>query len=101
MKILVVHIRVKPECVEAFKEAILENAQASNLEPGIDRFDVLQSSDDPTRFTLYEAYYGEQGPEAHRETAHYKKWKETVESMMAEPRQGLWHAPLLYSAGKR
>lgn len=85
---LVVHVqvRVKPECVEAFKAATLANAQASIREPGIARFDVVQQADDPTRFVLVEAYRTAAAPAAHKETAHYATWRDTVAAMMAEPR---------------
>jgi quinol monooxygenase YgiN len=81
-----VHARVKPEFVEAFKTATVENARASVKEPGIARFDVIQQSDDPTRFTLVEVYRTPQAPSAHKETAHYAAWRAAVAQMMAEPR---------------
>jgi len=88
---LVVHVqvRVKPECVEAFKAATLENAQASVREPGIARFDVAQQQDDPARFVLVEVYRNEDAPAKHKETAHYQKWRDAVAPMMAEPRSSV------------
>jgi len=85
---LVVHVfvHVKPEAVEAFKAATLENARNSVQEPGIARFDVVQQVDDPTRFVLVEVYRAADDPGRHKETAHYKRWRETVADMMAEPR---------------
>jgi quinol monooxygenase YgiN len=85
---LVVHVavHVKPEHVEAFKATSLENARQSVREPGIARFDVVQQSDDPTRFVLVEAYRTPQAPAAHKETAHYAVWRDTVAPMMSEPR---------------
>lgn len=85
---LVVHVfvHVKPETVEAFKAATLENARNSVQEPGIARFDVVQQVDDPTRFVLVEVYRTADDPGRHKETAHYKRWRETVADMMAEPR---------------
>jgi quinol monooxygenase YgiN len=86
MFIVHVHIRVKPECVEAFKEATLANARASVQEPGVARFDVVQQEEDPTRFVLVEAYRDVQANAAHRVTAHYFAWRDAAEPMMAEPR---------------
>lgn len=85
---LVVHVqvRVKPECVETFREATLENARQSVREPGVARFDVMQQRDDATRFVLVEAYRTEAAAAQHKETAHYLKWRDTVAPMMAEPR---------------
>jgi (4S)-4-hydroxy-5-phosphonooxypentane-2,3-dione isomerase len=81
-----VHVRVKPEGVEAFKAAALANARASLREPGVARFDVCQQADDPTRFVLVEAYRSPEATAAHKETAHYKAWRDAVADLMAEPR---------------
>jgi quinol monooxygenase YgiN len=84
----IVHVfaRVKPDQVEAFKAATLENARNSIEEPGIARFDVIQQQDDSTRFVLVEVYRTSDDPARHKETAHYQKWRDTVADMMAEPR---------------
>lgn len=86
--LLVVHvqIRVKPEAIDAFRQATLANASQSVKEPGVARFDVIQDSEDPTRFVLVEVYRTPEAPAAHKETAHYLTWRDTVASMMAEPR---------------
>ena len=86
MLVVHVHVHVKPDCVESFRQASLENARSSLGEPGIARFDVVQQQDDPTRFVLVEAYRTPQAPAAHKETAHYAKWRDAVAPMMAEPR---------------
>lgn len=87
MHILHVHIRVKAECVEAFRAATLENAKNSVKEPGVARFDVCQQQDDPTRFVLVEVYRAPEDHAAHRETRHYATWRDTVTAMMAEERK--------------
>jgi (4S)-4-hydroxy-5-phosphonooxypentane-2,3-dione isomerase len=86
MLVVHVHVRVKPECVEAFKAATLENARQSVREPGIARFDVLQQGDDPTRFVLVEAYRTVPATAAHKDTTHYQVWRDAVAPMMAKPR---------------
>jgi len=86
MLIVHVQIHVKPEAVEAFRAATIENASASVKEAGIARFDFLQQADDPTRFMLVEGYRNGDAPARHKETAHYAKWRDTVADMMAEPR---------------
>ena len=73
MLILHVHARVKPERIEAFRHATIENAQHSIQEAGVTRFDVVQQRDDPTRFVLVEVYHDENAAAAHKERAHYKK----------------------------
>lgn len=89
MLIVHVQVRVKPECIEAFRQATVENAQHSIQEPGIARFDVVQQRADPSRFVLVEVYHDENAAGAHKETAHYKKWRDTVADMMAEPRSSV------------
>ena len=86
MLIVQVFARVRPESLEAFKEATAVNAAASLCEPGIARFDVAQQLDDPHRFTLIEVYRSTEAVAAHKETAHYQTWRDAVAGMMAEPR---------------
>jgi autoinducer 2-degrading protein len=86
MLIVHVSVSVKPESVEAFKAATIENARNSVQEPGIARFDFAQQNDDPTRFVLVEVYRSADAQAAHRETRHYQVWRDTVADMMAQPR---------------
>ena len=89
MHVTMVMVRVMPEDVEDFIEATRRNHEASVLESGNLRFDVLQSPDDPARFVLYEAYASENDAQDHKQTDHYLTWRETVADWMAEPRQGV------------
>jgi quinol monooxygenase YgiN len=89
MLIVHVHVHVKPESVEDFRQATIENARASVQEPGIARFDVVEQQDDVTRFVLIEVYRTQEAAAAHKETAHYAKWRDAVATMMAEPRQSV------------
>ena len=91
MLIVNVHISVKPDMVDDFIKATRKNASASINEPGIARFDLIQQEDDPTRFMLVEAYRDDKAPAKHKETAHYKEWRDTVAPMMAVPREGIRH----------
>ena len=79
-------VHMKPDQVEAFKAATIENARNSVEEPGIARFDVIQQQDDPTRFVLGEVYCDTDAPAQHKVTTHYKEWRDAVEPMMAKPR---------------
>jgi autoinducer 2-degrading protein len=89
MYVTIVYVHVKPERVPDFIAAIALNHAASVRESGNLRFDILQSADDPTRFVAYEAYRDEAAAKAHKETAHYALWRDTVADWMAEPRQGV------------
>jgi quinol monooxygenase YgiN len=89
MFIVHVLVHVRPDQVDAFRAASLENARNSVREPGVARFDVIQQQDDPARFVLVEVYRTPDDPAKHKETAHYKKWRDAVADMMAEPRIGV------------
>ncbi|HTT60181.1 MAG TPA: antibiotic biosynthesis monooxygenase [Bryobacteraceae bacterium] len=86
MVIVHVHVRVKPEFVDAFRQATIVNARHSVQEPGVARFDVLQQGDAPARFVLVEVYRNSDAALRHKETAHYQTWRDGVAEMMAEPR---------------
>ena len=86
MYLVCVSIKVKPDKVQAFLEATLDNAKNTRLEPGNVRFDVLQAEDDPTRFFLYEAYHRKEDFASHHQTAHYFRWRDTVADWMDGPR---------------
>lgn len=86
MHIVHVHIDVKPEHVEDFIKATIDNASNSVNEPGIARFDVIQQTDDPTKFTLVEVYHSPDDVPKHKETEHYNRWIKNVEHMFANDR---------------
>ena len=89
MLVVHVNVHVKPDSVEAFKLATIENAKASVREPGIARFDVIQYADDPTRFILAEVYRTSEASARHKDTPHYARWRDAVVDMMAEPRSSV------------
>jgi autoinducer 2-degrading protein len=89
MHVTMVHVYVKSAAIPAFIEACRLNHEGSTAEPGNHRFDILQDAADPCHFVLYEAYASEADARAHKQTAHYAAWGDTVTDMMAEPRQGL------------
>jgi (4S)-4-hydroxy-5-phosphonooxypentane-2,3-dione isomerase len=89
MLVVHVHVHVKPESINSFREATIENARNSIQETGIARFDVIQQADDPPRFVLVEVYSSGEAAAAHKETRHYQVWRDTVAVMMAEPRHSV------------
>lgn len=95
MYVTLVHIHVKAQHVTDFVEAISENHASSVQEPGNVRFDILQSMDDPTRFVTYMAYRDEASAKAHRETAHYRSFRDRVADWMEEPRLNVRYEGLL------
>lgn len=97
MYVISVTIWVKPESIQQFIEATLENARNTRKEPGNLRFDFSQSEEEPCRFLLYEVYRRKEDFAAHQQTPHYARWKQTVAAWMAQPRQGVKHDSLFYS----
>ena len=94
MFVVHIYIQVKPDYIDEFKQICVENAQKSVKEPGIKRFDVLQQSDDPTKFVLVEAYLDESGVAQHKQTAHYNKWRSEAEKMIVGERTRAKFAPI-------
>lgn len=89
MLIVHVNVHVKPDRIEEFKMATIQNASESVREPGIARFDVVQKEDDPSRFVLVEVYRDVDATARYKETAHYAAWRDAVAPMMAEPRNSV------------
>ena len=87
MVIVLVTVQVRLQSVEAFRAETVENARQSLLEPGVARFDVIQSREDPVKFLLLEAYRDSAAVDAHKQTMHYQRWRDAVELMMAAPRK--------------
>ena len=95
----IVHVYVHAASIADFIEATRLNHEQSIQEPGNLRFDVLQDAQDKSKFVLYEAYATEHAAAAHKETAHYLTWRDTVAPWMAKPREGVKHA-MLFPTGK-
>jgi (4S)-4-hydroxy-5-phosphonooxypentane-2,3-dione isomerase len=79
-----VELDIVPAEYEKFKAAILENAAASVKEPGCRQFDVLFEDSDPHHVFLYEVYDDATALDAHRATAHFKRFRETTAPMIAK-----------------
>lgn len=95
MHVTLVHVHVDPAHIDDFIAATKLNHEASIQEPGNRRFDILQSPDNLGQFMLYEAYVSAEAAAAHKETAHYLTWRDTVAPWMAEPRLGVRYNGLL------
>jgi autoinducer 2-degrading protein len=94
MYVTTVIVHVKEDRVQDFIDASIKNHERSIKEPGNRRFDILQSNEDPTRFILYEAYDSKESAAAHKDTVHYKTWRDTVAECMAEPRKGIGYTSI-------
>lgn len=89
MIVTCVYVHVKADKIEDFKKATLANHKESVKETGNLRFDLIQNAKDPDKFMIYEAYESDEAAAAHKTTAHYATWRDTVSDYMATPREGV------------
>jgi autoinducer 2-degrading protein len=89
MLVVHVHVSVLPDRVQDFLAASIANSTGSLAEPGVLRFDVIQDLADPAHVVLVEVYRDDAAAVAHKETAHYATWRDTVADMMAAPRSAV------------
>lgn len=94
MLIVLVSVQVVPGRMREFLDASSTNAAASRAEPGVVRFDVLQNAENPDHTVLIEVYRDAAAAAAHKETAHYAVWRDTVADMMATPRESQKFTPI-------
>jgi autoinducer 2-degrading protein len=91
MSVVLVYVTVKPEKVTEFIAATLENARNSRQESGVKAFYLIQDEEDRTKFIIFEEYTDKASANQHKDTRHYRVWREAVMDMMAEPRKGVWY----------
>lgn len=87
MLILEVNINVKPDQVDAFITATIQNCQNSRKEAGVLRFELYQDAENPAHFTLLEVYRDAAAQASHKQTGHYEQWRLAAEPLMSEPRR--------------
>jgi autoinducer 2-degrading protein len=95
MIIVHVHVNVRPERLDDFIKATRLNAAQSLREPGVKRFDVFQEEDRPNHFILEEIYLNTEAANSHKDTEHYRVWRNTVNDMMAEPRHSIRYSGIV------
>ncbi len=94
MIVNIVYVYVKEQHLEEFISATVENHENTIKEEGNLRFDILRDNSDASKFVLYEAFVSDEAAAEHKKTPHYLKWKETVATWMAKPREGIKHQVL-------
>ncbi len=80
---IVIHVdyRVKPECVEDFRDRLRRHAKNSLAEPGCRTFDVAQADDDAGRFFIWEIYTDDAAVKHHGEQASLAEFREAAGPM--------------------
>jgi autoinducer 2-degrading protein len=94
MIVRIIDVHVNEQSIEDFKRISVQNRGGSMQEPGVLRFDLLHSDTDPQHFILYEVYRDEQATLDHKETEHYRRWRDAVEPMMARKRESTACTPI-------
>ncbi len=80
-----VTVKLKPGTAEEFEPIILENATAAMRdEPECHEFHVMKNNEDPDTYHFFEVYSAPSSLDAHRETAHYKKFVSRTGDMVTE-----------------
>jgi len=69
--------------LEKYKAALKEQMEtALHNEPGVLLYNAVYEKNDQTHITILEVYASDSAYMAHRETAHFKKYKDTVKDMV-------------------
>ena len=85
------HLRVRVDIVEPFRERLLRHSRISlDSEPGCYRFDIHQEAKDPTLFLLIEVYADDMALELHRNSHHYRQFREDVSDWVVERSWWYW-----------
>ncbi|RZK51614.1 MAG: antibiotic biosynthesis monooxygenase [Pedobacter sp.] len=76
-------IKVDPLQLEKYNTALKEQmTTAVKLEPGVLTYYAVSDQKDPSAITILEIYASKEAYNTHIETAHFKKYKETVKDMV-------------------
>jgi quinol monooxygenase YgiN len=74
---------IDPAQLEKYKAALKEQMEtALHNEPGVLLYNAVYEKNDQTHITILEVYASDSAYMAHRETAHFKKYKDTVKDMV-------------------
>ena len=85
MKTVQVRFNVKKDCINDFILYTKENASNSKRESGVITFNFFQDIKTISTFYLLESYKNPEDQLLHRETEHYKKWKQHIQNMLESP----------------
>ena len=76
-------IQVDPSQLEKYNAALKEQMTAAvGTEPGVLTYYAVADKNNPSHITILEIYADTAAYKAHIETAHFKKYKETVKNMV-------------------
>ena len=94
MLIHTAHLQSKPDHAEAFHTRLLQHAHNSiTREDTCHRFDVYQSSEDPTLFLLVEFYEDEAALKSHQASDHVREFRTDTADWIANRTWWFWQEP--------
>ncbi|HSZ86538.1 MAG TPA: putative quinol monooxygenase [Puia sp.] len=74
---------IEPTQLENYKAALKEQMlTALRVEPGVLLYNAVYEKNDQTHITILEVYASDSAYMAHRQTPHFKKYKDTVKDMV-------------------
>ncbi len=85
MVIVQIYLTIKKENIEDFIRFTNDNVANSVMEPGVKRFEFFKDIDSENKFILFEMFNSVEDQNSHRETAHYKRWKENTADLLEVP----------------
>lgn len=81
--IRIAKIRVDPAQLDSYNAALKEQmTTAVSIEPGVLTYYALADKTNPSHITILEIYADTAAYQAHIQTAHFKKYKATVQNMV-------------------
>ncbi len=85
--VVIAEFEVRPECIEAFLDAALDDARHSLAdEPGCRQFDVVRPEGSGTAVLFYEVYDSRAAFDAHLETPHLARFRAAFPPLVAAER---------------
>lgn len=83
--VVISHLHVKENCIGAFLAELKILLPESAKEPGLVRYEWLQSRADPGRFTFVDMFRDQAAFDAHVETAHIQRFAARVADFLIFP----------------
>ena len=85
MIIVQIYLTIKKSSIQDFIRFTNDNVSNSVKEEGVKRFEFFRDLDTENKFVLFEMFNSVEDQNKHRETDHYKRWKENTADMLETP----------------
>lgn len=85
MVIVQIYLTIKKQSIDDFIRFTNDNVSNSVKEQGVKRFEFFRDLDSDNKFILFEMFNSVEDQNRHRETDHYKRWKENTSPLLEIP----------------